>query len=923
MKFGADLTQLKAGFAEAKGEAEQSSSGIGQFGTVAALGITAAVGAVAAFSIKSFETINTAETSLIRTTNTTGVAADQLKKSFTNVLGTVPQDAATVSSVMSVVVDKLHLSGTALESVTKQGLDMSRMLGVDAPTAVTGLTKAMNSFNLPASQAGNVMDQLYVVATKTGVPINDLTSTLAKSGAVAQSAHVPMTDYTAVIGSLGAAGTPARQGVSILNDSVTKLQGSLGKQDVGNEWNAMMQRIATGTATSADKALLGQKNFDKLSASLGNSTTGYNALLAAQKDSAGAIEKQSTATETLGEKLDIFKNKAETAFAPLGKVLVDVLSNALDAVTPLLGALTSLMTIFSNMPAPVQLIVVAIAGIAAAVGPILVVLPMLSAGFAIIAPLITLITGALGGAAAAAWAVSIPVMGMELPLIAIIAAVAIIAIGLYLLYTRFKPFHDAVDEVIGWVKTLVSDLAKVDFSKIGSQISGALGSAGGFVASMFGNAGTAIANLMKQLYTSITTFMGGFGQWIWNAVILVFKFDVKFWTWLLNTVKTFMGGMGQWFWNAVITAFKFDTKLFQAVIDAFKTFGTALFDLVKDLGTKLWTAISTALGTFGTWLWGLISDTGTKLWGAISSALGTFGTWMWGLISNLGTLLKNDVWDKLAAFGTWFIGLIQAFGTTLKTDIWDKLAAFGTWLIGLVSSFGTTLYSDITTGVGQFGTWIAGLVSGFGHTLYSDITGGVGQFGTWLGGLVSGFGHTLYSDITSGVSAFGTYLGSLVTGVGGAVWDSIKGAIGGFGQALIDGINNAAGGLSGAFAAVFTTIHVNILGVDVTLAEGGIMNPTPGGRLAVVAEAGEAEMWVPQHRWGEDWGSLMSTLPKYGAGAIVGAANLPSGSVRSGTNTQQVTNIQYVANVSVDSENITRKVFYAYRELENYAHLGL
>lgn len=568
-------------------------------GGIMTAGITAPIVAGALFAVKSFETINTAETSLIRQTNSTGAAATQMKTSFTNVFGNTPDDATTVANVMAVVSDKLHIAGPALENVTKQGLDMSRMLGVDATGAVTGLSTAMNAFHMPASEAGNEMDKLYVISTKTGAPINDLTGTLAKAGSVAYSAKIPMDDYSAAIGSLAASGIPARQGNALLTDGVTKLQTQLGKQDVGNEWNAMMQRIATGTATASDKTLLGQKNYDKLSASLGNTTTGYNQLKAAQDSSAGSIEKQSEATMTLSEKLDEFKNKAEVAFAPFGKVLINVLENVLDAAKPILDILTSVMGVFSNMPAPVQMVVVAILGILAAIGPILMIIGPLATGFGVIAPIVSAIGVALMTTVLPA------VLAILIPLLPIIIAVAAIGIALYLLYTYFKPFHDAVNEVAGWIKTLLGDLMSGNFGKLGDDFK--KGILAGFSAITSFNWG----GMAAKAWSALVSALGQFGTWLWG---LISPLPMQLWT---------------------------------AYVGIWVQIGTWLWNLLSPIPGELWNGITTALVSFGTWLLGAAEGFFSGLPGGIQGAIGGLGDWMLsaaaGFFSGLTSAVSNAV----------------------------------------------------------------------------------------------------------------------------------------------------------------------------------------------------------------------------------------------------------------------------------------
>ena len=76
-----------------------------------------------------------------------------------------------------------------------------------------------------------------------------------------------------------------------------------------------------------------------------------------------------------------------------------------------------------------------------------------------------------------------------------------------------------------------------------------------------------------------------------------------------------------------------------------------------------------------------------------------------------------------------------------------------------------------------------------------------------------------------------------------------------------------------------------------------------------------------EYFWGID-PRVLAALPKYGAGAIVGNTNIPAGNVRGITVTATEPAANYNAYVTVDSENITRKVFQAFRELEDYQNLG-
>ena len=506
--IGSALFDIRAGTAGflsdisgAVGKAEGMFSGMGSnmsskmqgVGGIMTAGITAPILAIGAFSIDAAMKVDGAMNTMIRKTGESGAAADKTKESFKNVFGTVPEDAKVVSDAMADVKTRLGLTGTELEGVTKKGIELARMLGTDVNTTIESSAKVFEAWHTPANQMSGDLDKFYVIATKTGVPLNELTGALTKVGAVATAAGVPMDSVTAAVGSLAAGGIPARQGVSIITEAITKMQDA--GLNAGTELPAMLKRIADGHATDADKALLGSKNYDKLTGSLKDNKNGYDALLTAQKNSSGAIDKQADDTISFSDKLKMFKNDLMLAFEPLGKVLIRVFSNVLQTVQPILPVLTGIGNVFSHMPGPVQLIVVAILGILAAIGPLLIILPSLMGGF-------TILSGIISGPLLAG---AIAFIAPFLPFIIILAAVGI---ALYLLYTYFQPFHDAVDQVLGWVKTLLGDLMSGDIGKFGEDFKNGIMAAldaivhfdwGGFAANVSGAVMNAISGALGSV----------------------------------------------------------------------------------------------------------------------------------------------------------------------------------------------------------------------------------------------------------------------------------------------------------------------------------------------------------------------------------------------------------------------------------------
>jgi phage-related minor tail protein len=994
-------------------------------------------------------------------------------------------------------------------------LQFAKVTGTDVTADVTTLGKAFTAFGVTADEVPGMLGEINVASQKTGDSADNLTASILAAAPTFTTMGFSMTETTAMMAQLDMSGAKGKATISALT-KVMKEAGEAGK-DPKKALAELNTELKSGTHTSKEATelykTLGAKGFANLSTAAKSGALDINGLTKAMKEGSGGLDEQYKKTLGFGDNLKLLTNKLELAFQPLGTVIFKVLNMLLDKATPIINFVTMLSEKFADMSPNIQMVVVVLGGLLAALGPILLIVGKLMTSFTQIQKAVTTLgpmmgklaapagkavgaaeglasklpgLGALGGEGGGMASMLAPVMPLLTP---ILVAVAAIAAVFAVLYATSKTFRDVVGGILGkfqelfaWAgrfvgvltsgnlggafdmlkkaigdvghmfatidwggvgrtiikvfqesfatisgavgpfigtigkalggafdslkkidwggmfaggldavakfldsllnfdpgpmidslisaiggafdslfggggkadvkgatttggkadlggnlsksvekagpdilgklgnvfvklvgllpaifikvaSALATALGKVDwgtvFNKIGVAIvaavkgalgpalSGAVSGAGGFLGSLFGGAGAEISKFLGTLASSVGTYLGGFGQWIWNAVIAVFKLDVKLWTWLANTVKTYAGGFGQWIWNAVITAFKFDVKLFTAVITAFSQFGAKLWDLVKGLGEKIKTNVWDKLAGFGAWLIQQIATIGSRAWSWISGALGNFGNWLITQVTTIG----SRIWG-------WISGAVGGFGN---------------WLITQASSIGSKIWSWISGAVGQFGSWLGGLVSGIGSTIWSKITGAVGSFGSWLGGLVSGIGGSIWSSIVSAVSSFGSHLVDLIKNV---TWD-----LSGIGTALTNAIkgawNNTIGG------------HHSFLGIsfDVPMiARGGVIPATPGGRLFVAGEGGELEVMVPGHRVGESWDSLLSgpdALPHLAKGAVIGA-NIPSTAhaaaqpAAKGGDT-----FIYQTYVTVDSEDMTRKVFKAQRDLTDFVNLG-
>ena len=126
---------------------------------------------------------------------------------------------------------------------------------------------------------------------------------------------------------------------------------------------------------------------------------------------------------------------------------------------------------------------------------------------------------------------------------------------------------------------------------------------------------------------------------------------------------------------------------------------------------------------------------------------------------------------------------------------------------------------------------------------FDVIAGAVGWLGDVFGAVFRGIG-----DVATGI--FNAVAGGIKGMVNGIIWAVNK---------VIDLVN----GITGLGKAV--GINIPVMAHIPALAEGGIVQPSPGGKIVRVAEAGEAEAVIPLSKLGKMTGGKGNTVNYYAA----------------------------------------------------------
>ncbi|HEU0139613.1 MAG TPA: tape measure protein, partial [Bryobacteraceae bacterium] len=227
-----------------------------------------------------------------------------------------------------------------------------------------------------AEAAGQFLEELREFAAKTPFEFPELVQAARNMKAMGfeAAAVIPM---MTVIGDAAA----AMGGGAAMVDRITTALGQMqAKTKVAAQEMIQLtetgipawKMLADGIGVSIPQAM---KMAEKGAIDAG---TAINAILAGmQSEFGGMMEQQS---RTLQGQWSNLKDQLTAVLETIGAALIPFATTAIQAAAPILDVIKGMAEGFGTLPGPVQTIIVAVAGLAAAIGPVLVAVGAMAAG---------------------------------------------------------------------------------------------------------------------------------------------------------------------------------------------------------------------------------------------------------------------------------------------------------------------------------------------------------------------------------------------------------------------------------------------------------------------------------------------------------------------------------------------------------------
>lgn len=288
-------------------------------------------------------------------------ASAQSLERFGQGLFDVAKNTAQSFNVSAEAALEFSRQGLTMEEVlsrTNDALTLTRLTGLKAAEAVSGLTAAVNAFGGAGLTTTDIIDKLAAVDVKFAVSSEDLINALERTGAVAIDAGVEIDSLIGLVTALQQ--TTARGGAVIgngLKTIFTRIQRPESIRQL--EEMGLAVRDLTGAILPADRLMLGMaKSFDKLTQSQQSNIVQFsagifqaNVFRAALRDLAKEQSIQAEATEIAGNasgdaaKKNEILNQTMSAMASQTATSLQELAETIGklSLTPEIGGLLSFL----------------------------------------------------------------------------------------------------------------------------------------------------------------------------------------------------------------------------------------------------------------------------------------------------------------------------------------------------------------------------------------------------------------------------------------------------------------------------------------------------------------------------------------------------------------------------------------------------
>jgi TP901 family phage tail tape measure protein len=493
------------------------------------------------------------------------------------------------------LVESAGYHGASGLNVMKAAAEGAKIGGADATVVADGLTTALKDYNIPASQAAATTSKLVATVAAGKTNMGDLSGALAHVLPFAAGLKISFNDVMGAMATMTAQGIHAADSATYLKFTMMSLanetpKGRKALDAVGlsaeKVHDDLSKKGLSGTLAEITAAVgkhfpAGSAKYTAAIAAIVGGTRGMAATLALTgthaKDLTGNIKSISGATTEAGGHVKGWATTSADASVKMDKLKAGVQAMGVKLGTWLIPKVEAIVGWMGKHTTIVKILAGVIGGVM-----------LLAMG---------------------AWIISLFMAGGALafllsPITLVVAAVALVALGIYELVKHWSTAWKAIKSV--------------------------LSAAWGVIKGVF--------NSLVSFVTGIPGKLVGLGKTIWHWITAPLRLEwavIKFvWDTLVDFVKAIPGklvGIGKTIWNWITAPLRLEWRIAQAVWNTVVSFVSGLPGKLARFGLKIWSWITAPLSTAWAWV--------SRTWDGIVS-------WVGGLPGRIGRV-ASGLWDGI------------------------------------------------------------------------------------------------------------------------------------------------------------------------------------------------------------------------------------------------------------------------------------
>lgn len=470
--FSSELSKMYKQLDEAKGKFEglsKAGDSMKNVGKKLTAGLTLPIAGVAGASVKTAADF---EASMNKVSATSGATGSDLEK-LSNLAKDMGASTKFSASESAEALNYMAMAGWKTSDMMAglPGiLNLAAAGGTDLALTSDIVTDGLTGLGMSASDTQSFVDTMAATCSNANTNIELMGETLKYAGPVAGSLGIDMKDLSLAIGLMGnagikgsMAGTSLKAGLVNLAKPTKQMQEYMDRYGVSlkttedgqvdlmgtiNNLRSKLGGLSEVEQASALSAIFGKEAMSGWASIVNASEKDFNKLSGAIKNSDGASQKMSdTMQKGLKGATVQMKSALEGVAITIGERLSPFFEKLANGVTKLAGK-------FQSLSPTAQTVILAIAGIIAAIGPLLMIGGSLAQGFVFMQAAALLAGTSIGGLITA-------FLGLVSPIVAVVAGVGVFITALVKAYNENETFRNKVNEVFNNVKEIISNVMSI------------------------------------------------------------------------------------------------------------------------------------------------------------------------------------------------------------------------------------------------------------------------------------------------------------------------------------------------------------------------------------------------------------------------------------------------------------------------------